>query len=75
MYGRYFAFGPVAYVKNAKSHLLSLLDHNAVIDWFHLRGLHEFMPGFGWFTTDVGTDLLMQASSSARPSPKYAVTS
>ena len=37
---KYFAFGPVAYVKNAHSHLLDLLDHNAVIEWFHIRKIH-----------------------------------
>lgn len=46
---KYFAFGPVAYVKNAKSHVLTLLDRSPVIEWYHLRGIHEFMPGFGWF--------------------------
>ncbi|MFM7851441.1 MAG: hypothetical protein ACKO96_05850, partial [Flammeovirgaceae bacterium] len=25
---KYFAFGPVAFVKNAKSHVLTLLDHS-----------------------------------------------
>lgn len=25
---KYFGFGPVAYVKNAKSHVLTLLDHS-----------------------------------------------
>jgi pimeloyl-ACP methyl ester carboxylesterase len=51
---KYFAFGPVAYVKNAKSHVLTLLDHSEILPWYHLRGIHEFMPGFGWFTTDIG---------------------
>lgn len=44
-----FAFGPVAFVKNANSHLLSLLDRSDIIAWYHLRGIHEFLPGFGWF--------------------------
>jgi hypothetical protein len=51
---KYFGFGPVAFVKNAKSHILTLLDHSELIAWFHLRGIHEFMPGLGWFETDVG---------------------
>jgi hypothetical protein len=46
---KYFAFGPVAFVKHSKSHVISLLDHSDLIGWFHLRGIHEFMPGFGWF--------------------------
>ena len=46
---KYFGFGPVAFVKNAKSHLLTLLDKSALIEWYHLRGIHEFMPGLGWF--------------------------
>lgn len=37
---KYFAFGPVAYVKNAKSHLLTLLDNSPLIEWYHLRGIH-----------------------------------
>lgn len=51
---RYFGFGPVAYVKNAKSHILTLLNNSPVLEWYHLRGIHEFMPSFGWFTTDIG---------------------
>ncbi len=35
---KYFAFGPVAYVKNSKSHLVDLLDKSALLLWFHLRG-------------------------------------
>ncbi len=45
----YFAFGPVAYVKNSKSHLIDLLDKSALLLWFHLRHKYEFMPGFKWF--------------------------
>ena len=37
---KYFGFGPVAYVKNAKSHVLTLLDHSDIIGWYHLRGIH-----------------------------------
>lgn len=51
---KYFAFGPIAYVKNAQSHILTLLDHSDILAWYHLRGIHEFMPSFGWFTTDIG---------------------
>ena len=46
---KYFAFGPVAYVKHAKSHLLTLLDKSPLLEWYHLRKIHEFMPSFGWF--------------------------
>jgi len=46
---KYFGFGPVAYVKNAKSHVLTLLDKSDLLGWYHLRGIHEFMPSFGWF--------------------------
>ena len=34
---KYFAFGPVAYIKNSKSHLVDLLDHKLVLDWFKVR--------------------------------------
>lgn len=50
----YFAFGPVATVKYSKSHLVELLDKSELISWYHLRGIYEFMPGFGWFETDAG---------------------
>jgi lipase-like abhydrolase domain-containing protein 3 len=36
---KYFAFGPVAYVKNAKSHLVDLLDKSLILQWYHLRGI------------------------------------
>jgi hypothetical protein len=52
--GKYFAFGPVAFVKYAKSNVLSLLDKTPVIEFYKLRGIHEFLPSFGWFTTDIG---------------------
>jgi pimeloyl-ACP methyl ester carboxylesterase len=37
---KYFGFGPVAYVKNANSSVVNLLDHKAVVEWFKLRGIH-----------------------------------
>jgi gastric triacylglycerol lipase len=37
---KYFAFGPVAYVKNSKSNLINLLDHSAILQWFKLRGIN-----------------------------------
>jgi lysosomal acid lipase/cholesteryl ester hydrolase len=46
---KYFAFGPVAYVKNAKSHLVDLLDKSLVLQWFKLRGIDEFLPSGKWF--------------------------
>lgn len=51
---KYFAFGPVAYVKNSKSHLVDLLDKSGLLEWYHLRGIYEFMPSLGWFKSDVG---------------------
>lgn len=46
---KYFAFGPVAYVKNAKSHILTLMDKSDLLGWYRIRGIHEVFPGFGWF--------------------------
>lgn len=37
---KYFAFGPVAYVRNATSKVVDLLDHKIVLDWYKLRGVH-----------------------------------
>jgi len=37
---KYFAFGPIAFVKNAHSNLVNLLDKSALIQWYHLRGIH-----------------------------------
>ena len=51
---KYFAFGPVAYVKNAHAHLVTLLDKSPIIQWYHLRKEYEFMPSLGWFQTDLG---------------------
>lgn len=51
---KYFAFGPVAYVKNSKSNLINMLDHSLVLQWFKLRGINEFLPSANWFQTDVG---------------------
>jgi gastric triacylglycerol lipase len=51
---KYFAFGPVAYVGNARSNIVDLLDKSLLIQWYHLRGIHEFLPSLGWFETDVG---------------------
>lgn len=51
---KYFAFGPVAYVKNSKSNLINLLDHSLILQWFKLRGINEFLPSANWFQTDVG---------------------
>jgi hypothetical protein len=36
---KYFAFGPVAFVKNTNSHLVDLLDKSLLLQWFHLRGI------------------------------------
>lgn len=52
--GKYFAFGPVAYVKYATSHIVTLLNDSPLLEWFKIRKIHEFMPSFGWFTTDAG---------------------
>lgn len=46
---KYFGFGPVAFVRHATSKVVDLLDHKAVVEWFKLRGIHEFMPGLKWF--------------------------
>jgi len=46
---KYFAFGPVAYLKNSKSHLVDLLDKSGLLEWYHLRNIHEFMPSLSWF--------------------------
>lgn len=51
---KYFAFGPVAYLKNTNSHLVDLLDKSGLLEWYHLRGIHEFMPSLKWFESDVG---------------------
>lgn len=51
---KYFAFGPVAYLKNSKSHLVDLLDKSGILEWYHIRGIHEFMPSLGWFQTTTG---------------------
>jgi hypothetical protein len=37
---KYFAFGPVAYLKNSKSHLVDLLDKSGLLEWYHLRNIH-----------------------------------
>lgn len=52
--GKYFAFGPVAYVRYATSHIVTLLNDSPLLEWYKVRGVHEFMPSFGWFTTDAG---------------------
>jgi gastric triacylglycerol lipase len=51
---KYFGFGPVAYVQHSTSNIVDLLDHKVVLEWFKLRGIHEFMPGLKWFETDAG---------------------
>lgn len=51
---KYFAFGPVAYLKHSKSHLVGFLDKSGLLAWYHLRGIHEFMPSLKWFETDEG---------------------
>lgn len=51
---KYFAFGPVAYVKNSRSNLIHLLDHSLILQWFKLRGINEFLPSANWFQTDAG---------------------
>jgi hypothetical protein len=37
---KYFALGPIAVVKNARSHLVTLLDKSGLIEWYHLRNLY-----------------------------------
>ncbi len=37
---KYFAFGPVAYVKNCHSRLVTMLDKSLLLPWFRLRGIH-----------------------------------
>ena len=37
---KYFAFGPVAFVKNAKSHVLTLLKDSPILEWYRLRRIH-----------------------------------
>jgi len=37
---KYFAFGPVAYLKHSNSHVISLLDKSKLLEWYHLRGIH-----------------------------------
>lgn len=51
---KYFAFGPVAYITYQSSPLMKLLDKSPLLEWYRLRHIHEFLPSFGWFTTDVG---------------------
>jgi hypothetical protein len=46
---KYFGFGPVVFVSHATSNIVDLLDHKVVIEWFKLRGVHEFLPGLKWF--------------------------
>jgi pimeloyl-ACP methyl ester carboxylesterase len=51
---KYFGFGPVAYVSYQNSPIFSIMDKSKLLEWYKLRRQHEFMPGFGWFTTDIG---------------------
>lgn len=44
----------MAYVKHASSNVVDLLDKKVVLEWFKLRGIHEFLPGLSWFETDAG---------------------
>lgn len=37
---KYFAFGPVAYVANTKSNLVTLLDKSMLLEWYRIRGIH-----------------------------------
>lgn len=51
---KYFAFGPIAYVSYIHSNVMNLIDKSALLEWYKIRHIHEFMPSFGWFTTDIG---------------------
>jgi hypothetical protein len=51
---KYFAFGPVAFVANTKSNLITLLNKSVLLQWYTLRGINEFMPSANWFNTDLG---------------------
>lgn len=51
---KYFAFGPVGYVNHITSPLFKLLDHSALLKFYEIRHIYEFMPSFGWFTTEAG---------------------
>lgn len=37
---KYFAFGPVAFVKNSKSNLINMMNKNLIFEWLKLRGIH-----------------------------------
>mgnify|MGYP002368527994 FL=1 len=52
--GKYFGFGPVVYVNHQESNIFTLLDKSYLLEWYHLRHIHEFMPSPGWFETDIG---------------------
>lgn len=52
--GKYFAFGPVAYASYIHSHVFNLIDKSGLLEWYKIRHINEFMPSFGWFTTDIG---------------------
>lgn len=51
---KYFGFGPVGYVNHITSPLFKELDRTAIIKFYEIRHIYEFMPSFGWFTTDIG---------------------
>lgn len=38
--GKYFAFGPVAYIRYSHSHVIDLFDKGPMFDWYRLRGIH-----------------------------------
>jgi gastric triacylglycerol lipase len=37
---KYFAFGPVVFLKNSKSHLIDLLDKSGLLEWYKLNAVH-----------------------------------
>jgi len=37
---KYFAFGPVAFVANTKSNLITLLNKSLLLQWYTLRGIN-----------------------------------
>lgn len=51
---KYFGLGPVAYITHQKSSVINLLDKSLLLEWYHLRHIHEFMPSLSWFETDIG---------------------
>ena len=34
--------------------MMNLMQKSNILDWYQKMGIHEFMPSFGWFKTDLG---------------------